>query len=425
MRLSILPSTLSGQIQIPPSKSQTLRALLFALLAKGESVIQNPLASPDTDAMCSALELLGASIEKTPHCLRILGTAGQLKPAQDVIFCGNSGQVLRFVGALAALIPSYTILTGDASIRTQRPVLPLLKGLSDLGAFAASASGLGTAPIIVRGPLVGSVARFSGEDSQPVSGLLIAGSFAPHPITLHVENPGETPWIDLTLSWLKRFGIPYEREGYTTYRLQGNASIEGFHFDVPADFSSLLYPLAAAIITGSQLRLGPLDRTDPQGDKEVIGLLQEWGAQIELEGKTLVVKKGSSLQGGPVDINRFIDALPILAVLGCFAKTPTHIYNGKIARKKESDRIATIAMELKKMGAVMEEREDGLIVFPSLLCGARVSAHRDHRIALSLAVAALGAKGETEIDGVEVIAKSYPTFIEDMKKIGAKLQVLP
>jgi 3-phosphoshikimate 1-carboxyvinyltransferase len=375
--------------------------------------------------MISALRHLGATVDITPNTLLIEGLGGTFKATEDVIHCGNSGQVLRFIGALSAHQPNHTILTGDASIRHRRPIEPMLSALRDLGALALSSRGDGFAPIIIRGPLTNAKASLSGADSQPVSGLIIAAAFAPHPIELHVRDPGEKPWIDLTLHWLDKFHIPYVAENYERYALKGGAQIECFDYTVPGDFSSAAFPIAAALITQSELTLSPLNMEDPQGDKEIIPMLQKMGANIEIEGKSITVKKSPHLKGASLDVNPCIDALPILAAIACFAEGETELYNGAIARNKESDRIHAIATELKKMGADIHEKPDGLLIRRSQLKGAHLSTHSDHRIALALSVAALAAKGESLIEGVESIHKSYPTFVLDFAQIGAHIEALP
>ncbi len=229
----IQPGKLAGEIMIPPSKSHTLRALVFALMAKGKSIIRHPLYSPDTQAMIEAISIFGAKVSVFPYHLEILGVAGKLPAAEDVIHAGNSGQVLRFIGALAALSPSYTVITGDPSIRHHRPVKPLLEALNQLGAVAVSARGDGHAPIIIRGPLQGYHAALCGEDSQPVSALLIAASFLPHATTLTVTNPGEKPWIDMTLYWLKKFGLNIRHHQYEHYEIPGHLAYEGFDIAIP------------------------------------------------------------------------------------------------------------------------------------------------------------------------------------------------
>jgi 3-phosphoshikimate 1-carboxyvinyltransferase len=423
--LRIAPSRLQGSLSIPPSKSHTLRAILFAALADGVSHVEPFLLSPDTQAMIHAVRLLGAEVETMESALRIRGCGGRLRVADDVIQCGNSGQVLRFIGALASLIPQYTILTGDASIRRLRPIQPLLGALQQLGAFAASSRGDGYAPILVRGPWTRTVATLDGQDSQPVSGLLIAGAFAPHPVELHVTNPGETPWIDLTLSWLRKLRVPYRAEAYTHYRVEGSAHITGFTYRVPGDFSTAAFPIAAALLTQSSLTLHNIDMNDVQGDKALIAILEQMGARflIDKERQTLTVEPGSRLQGMRIDMEACIDALPILAVVGCFAEGRTELVNAAIARKKESDRIACITRALAKMGACIEERADGLLIRPAPLCGAELDTHHDHRIALSLSVAALAAKGPSVIRRTECIEKSYPDFAAAFLALGAKISL--
>jgi 3-phosphoshikimate 1-carboxyvinyltransferase len=421
----IQPSHLHGGITVPPSKSHTLRAILFAALAKGTSTIHHFLPSPDTSAMIDAVRLLGAEVTIKNHTLLIQGVAGKPHVTEDIIQCGNSGQVLRFIGAIGALSSHYTVLTGDHSIRHQRPVKPLLEGLTQLGAFATSTRGDDYAPIIIKGPLTKRTATLEGKDSQPVSGLLIAAAFAPHPIELHVKDPGEKPWIDLTLDWFQRLGINYHMKDYTFYKMQGSSQLESFTYTVPGDFSTAAFPIAAALLTHSEVTLYNVDMKDIQGDKAIIPILERMGAifNIDPDKRTLSVKKQSSIEGGVIDVNDCIDALPILSVIACFAKKPTNIVNAAIARKKESDRIACMASELKKMGAKLEEMDDGLTIYPSKLYGAEVNSYHDHRIALSLSVAALAAIGVTTVHGVECMAKTYPNFYDDFKAIGANIRL--
>lgn len=415
----IQASKLSGIHKIPPSKSQTMRALIFAALSTGRSLIRNYLHSPDTEAMIHACRLLGAQIKVMPEILEI---EGNLHSAEDVIDAGNSGLVLRFIGAISALTPHYTVITGDESIRRRRPVKPLLEGLTQLGAFAVAAQGNDHAPILIKGPLKGGRATIDGADSQPVSGLLIASAFASSKTELFVTNPGEKPFVDMTLSWLDRLGIPYERDGYEKYLIQGGAEIEGFDYFVPADWSSASYPIAAALITNSELTIEGIDFTDPQGDKELISLLQEMGAKFHIEGHKLTVLAGAKLKGQKIDVGRFIDAITLLPVIGCFAEGRTEIVGGAIARHKESDRIRSIVSELKKMGAKIVETEDGLIVEQSELQGAVTESYADHRMAMSLTVAGLGAAGETVVTGTQVVAKSFPGFFDRLREAGAQIE---
>ena len=412
---------LDGTITIPPSKSHTLRAVLFASLADGVSIIKNYLLSKDAEAMINACRLFGAKINISNNQISVTGLKGKITYTEDVINAGNSGIVLRFCSAIGALGKHPIVITGDESIRHQRPMKPLLQGLSELGVSAVSMRGDSYAPVIIQGPIKNNKAIIFGEDSQPVSALLIAAAFAYHPIEICVENPGEKPWIDLTLHWLKRLGIHYEQFGYKKYQLFGNTIYSGFEYAVPGDLSSAAFPIAAAIVTGSELTITNIDMSDPQGDKELILIFQKMGANIEIneEHRSLRIKKGSTLSGIIVDINNFIDAITILAVVACFANGETLIENAAIAKQKECNRIACIVTELRKMGADILETEDGLLIKKSKLYGAKVYSHRDHRMAMSLTVAALGAEGKTTISDIECIAKTYPSFLEDFNKIGA------
>lgn len=418
-KVTLRRSSLSGEVAIPPSKSQTMRALSFALLSQERSVITNPLSSPDVQNMIHACRLMGARVDCYPGRIEV---EGGLKCAEDVIDCGNSGLVLRLIGAIAAHLPSYTVLTGDRSIRHRREAKPLIDGLNQLGAWAVSSRGDGHAPLIIRGTIRGGKAAIRGEDSQPVSALLMSAALAPDSTELFVESPGELPWVALTLSWLDRFEIGYENRDYTHYSVKGGATIPGFNYTVPGDWSSALYPIAAALATDSEITLHGVDYSDPQGDKEVVALLQSLGANIAISGRSLTVRRGGSLQGARIDIGKFIDAITLLPVLACKACGPTHIYGGAIARHKESDRIQSIVSQLKKMGARIEETPDGMVIYPSELRGAQVTCFEDHRMALALSIAALSANGPTEIIGTETVVKSFPGYFQVLKQLGAVVE---
>ncbi|MCX6957313.1 MAG: 3-phosphoshikimate 1-carboxyvinyltransferase [Verrucomicrobiae bacterium] len=426
MNYQVKASTLRGDIVIPPSKSHTLRAILFASLAGGESIIHHPLDSPDATAMMRACELLGAKIQLQKNQIIISGVAGKPRSPADVIDAGNSGIVLRFIAAVAALTSGDAVITGDDSIRTNRPIKPLLEGLTQLNVSAVSMKGDGYAPIMIKGPLQAGEAHLNGEDSQPVSALLIAAAFVSGTTTVHVSNPGEKPWIDLTLDWFDRLGIKYERNGYAKYQIFGGSRYAGFEYDVPGDFSSAAFSLVAAVITRSELTLHHLDWNDSQGDKAIFSILEKMGAQFVIypEKKCICVKKSERLKGITIDINDCIDALPILSVLACFAEGETRLTGAAIARAKECDRLSAMTQELQKMGAIISEMHDGLIIQGAPLHAATVDSHHDHRVALSLAVAALATRGETTILNTNCITKSYPNFANNFQKIGANIEVL-
>lgn len=421
MNLSVQRShDLRGQVVIPPNKSHSFRALIMAALAEGTSHIHRPAISSDWLRATEALERFGAKV--TPEAgdaWVVEGSGGRLRTPEDVIDCGNSGIIFRFFTALGSLTPGYTVLTGDESIRHIRPIGPLLEALNQLGAFAVSTKGDGHAPVVVRGPLKGGRATLDGADSQPVSALLIACGMADAPSEVNVTNPGEKPWVGMTLDWLKRCGVEVSPEDYTRYRVRGQSRWNGFNVLIPADWSAAMYPVVAALVVpGSEVHLPNVEWEDCQGDRLVVEVLREMGADIEVSSHGLVARS-SELTGRTIDCNDFIDQFMLLAVVGCYAQGETVLTNATVARHKECDRIAAMHHALRAMGADVEERPDGLVVRHSRLHGARLDSLSDHRMVMTLATAGLGASGETLITNIECIRKTFPNFVEQMERVGA------
>lgn len=415
--IHIRPGKLGGQLSVPPSKSQTLRAILFGSLAKGQSIIHSPLCSPDAAAMANACRALGASLSFCQNRITIQGAEDVNAGFDGVLNAGNSGIVLRFIGAIAGLSKNTTCITGDRSIRTQRDVSALLHGLNQLGATTYSENGY--APLMIQGPMSGQKAKVNGLDSQPISGLLIALSLLPQMSELQVEEPGETPWIEVTLDWLNRMGVKVNNENYTRYQIYGVERFPAFEYHVPGDWSSAAFPLVAAFITRSSITIDKLEN-DTQGDKKILKIIQAMGGDIRFN-KQLEIHGQCALKGIEIDANECIDAIPALAVLATAAEGTTRIFNAAVAKTKECDRLTCLERELKKMGANITSDPDGLTIEGGPLKGAAVSSHGDHRMAMALAIAGLSAEGSTEVAGTRCIQKSFPTFLETFQSLGAKV----
>ncbi len=408
--VELSPGGILGSAKLPPSKSHTLRAILFASLARGLSFIHNILDSPDTDAMIAACRLFGAKIEQTGSSLSIEG--GVKEGLQKIeIDAGNSGIVLRFLPAALSAFGIETTVTGDTSCKIRRPSLPLLDGLKQLGAEVFFP------PISVKGQLSPGKVVLDGADSQPVSALMIAAALLQGTTEIEVINLGERPWLKLTLDWLNRVGVSYEEVGQNRFFIHGTAKVNPFSYTVPSDLSSLAFLFTHAMLSESELTIEDVDLEDIQGDKVLLSIYQQMGASYLYENKNLYIKGPQKLTGCAIDVNDCIDALPILAVAGCFCSGTTHLYNGAIARKKESDRIASMRLELEKMGARIEEREDGLIIHESELSGASLYSHEDHRVAMSLAVAASLACGKSTLSGIECVKKTYRDFFLEIQRL--------
>jgi len=418
-QLIVNPSSLTGTIKIPPSKSQTLRALLFASLAKGTSLITNPLMSPDSQKMIDACLQLGATIKQDGQQLVVHGNGGVIPSRQCRIDAGNSGIVLRFLSTIAAISDESVTFSGDASL-CRRPMHILGDALVSLGVQIDYLKEPGFAPLSITGPVEGSSVTLEGGDSQPVSALLIAASLLGREFEITALNPGEKPWIEMTLDWLNKMGVSVRCQDFHRYTVNGNGW-PSFNYSVPGDWSTAAFPLIAAIVTRSELLIEGLTPDPCQGDQKILQILESMGAHINFLNDTITVLPNQTVTGIDIDVNDCIDALPALTVMACFAKGTTRLYNAAIAKTKECDRIVCMAQELTKMGAHIKTFDDGVLIEGSSLHGGVVDSHGDHRIAMALTVAALGASTPTTIRDVECIAKTYPNFSEEFAQMGACL----
>lgn len=421
MELIVQPSSLTGRALIPASKSHTVRAVTIATMAEGTSVIRNPLDSADTRAALSAARAFGAKVEEGANWT-VTGTAGGMQIPDNVVDVANSGTTLYTAMGVAALIDGWTIFTGDEQIR-RRPAGPLIDALNDLGATVFSTRGNGMPPLAVRGPMKGGKVDLDGsKTSQYLTSLLLAAPLAQSETEIRVTNLTEKPYIEMTLAWLTEQEIRFEQEDFQVFRVPGGQKYKAFDRQMPGDFSSATFFLCAAAITGSDILLEGLDMSDTQGDKAVVDMLRVMGAEIEQTPEGIRVR-GGDLQGAELDLNATPDALPALAVTGCFARGETRLVNVPQARLKETDRIWVMCHELQRMGADIEEMPDGLIIRQSKLTGTHLYGHSDHRVVMALAVAGLAASGTTTIDTAEAVAVTFPNFIELMSGLGAKMHV--
>ena len=412
-------SSLSGAVDIPASKSHTIRALVIASLAEGTSRLVRPLHSLDTQACVAVCRGLGAEIQLGEDIL-VEGTAGSLSVPDHVLDVENSGTTLYVALSMAALLDGAAVFTGDEQIR-KRPAGNLIAALNDLGAKVWSTRGNGMTPIVVQGPLKGGRTSIECPTSQYLSSLLISAPLAPEATEINVPLLHEQPYVHMTLGWLDEQGIAYEREEMSTFHITPGQAYRAFEKRIPADFSSATFFLVAAAITGSELTLNGLDMDDVQGDKAVVGMLAEMGASVEVLPEGLRIR-GGRLEGREFDLNATPDALPAMAVAGAFATGETRLLNVPQARLKETDRIAVMHQELSKLGVVCDERGDGLIVHGGEVRGGRVHGHGDHRVVMALAVAGLAAQGEVVVDTAESAGITFPNFAELLRSAAGAIQ---
>jgi len=422
VKLICRQSRLTGEATLPGSKSHTIRAVAIASLAQGESAIRAPLVSTDTCAAVEAYRALGAEIEVEEGLWRVRGFGGEVRVPDDVIDVRNSGVTLRTaLGSCALLREGMAVLTGDAQIR-RRPAGPLAQSLTDLGANVRSTRDNGCAPFVVEGRLRGGETSLEGTTSQYVTGLLINAPLADGDSVIRVTKLNEAPYVEMTLDWLRRQGIRFAQDGLTEFHVPGGQHYLPVARAIPADWSSATFFVGAGALPGNSVTLLGLDLADTQGDKAILDYVREMGADIQVSDREIRVS-GRELVGRELDLNATPDALPTLAVLGCFAQGVTRLVNVPQARIKETDRIAVMAQELAKMGAKVEELPDGLVVYESQLRPAEVDGHDDHRVVMALAVAGCSLSGETVVHGAEAAAVTFPEFGDCMKALGAQISV--
>lgn len=417
------PGVARGTVRAPPSKSYTHRALLLAALSRGSCRIRRPLLSEDTEATAAGVEAFGAEVDRSSDELRVRSHGLQV-PAKEVD-ARNSGTTLRLLTGTASLVEGPTVLTGDESLR-KRPMGPLLDALGGLGASARSVSGNGRPPVEVRGFLRGGDVSIPGTvSSQFVSSLLLACPLASQDTHLTVVPPVRSePYVEITLRMLAAFGGHVAARG-NEYRIAGRQSLAPRDVDVPGDFSSAAFPFVAAAITGGDVTVEGLDAALPQGDRAVLDLLRAFGAHVEARAGRIRVR-GGELTAHTVDLNDTPDLFPVLAVLATQARGESRFLNGAHLRLKESDRIETTTAFLRAMGADITATEDGCVVRgPSKLHGAFVESQGDHRILMAAAVAGLAADDIVDISDPWCFRVSYPTFLDDLRVLGAPGEVLP
>lgn len=418
MKCKIEKARLAGNIACPPNKSYTHRAIFLASLTKGKSQIRNVLLSRDTIATINACKTFGVLIKEEGDNLTI-ESSGDVKLQSSEIDASNSGTTIRICAAIASLAGTKTTLTGDSSLR-KRPMQPLLDALEELGATCTSTDG--KPPITVKGKIQGGEVSISGAvSSQFISALLIASPKTEKGIIINIEGDlVSKPYLDATIATMKKFGVNVNIiNPYKKYHIP-KQQYKSTDFTVPSDLSSMALLLSAAVLLGDTMTISASSSDLPQGDKEMITHLEKLGVKVNLDDK-VTVKSPPSLNGGKFDLSNTPDLLPALAILALKTSKPIEIYNVKHARFKETDRISILARELTKLGIKVQEKEDGLILdAPEIPKGGDLDSSDDHRLFMAFCIAGMFV-GDCTVSDPQSVDVSYPTFIQDMNSIGAKI----
>ncbi|OLC34614.1 MAG: 3-phosphoshikimate 1-carboxyvinyltransferase [Thaumarchaeota archaeon 13_1_40CM_4_38_7] len=421
MKCKVEKAKLTGIIACPPNKSYTHRAIFLASLAKGKSVIRNVLLSRDTIATINACKAFGAEISIDGSTVTV-ESKGKVIPQKSEIDATNSGTTIRISAAIAALSDTKIILTGDSSLK-KRPMQPLLDALGKLGAACTSTDG--KPPITVKGKILGGNTNISGSvSSQFISALLMAAPKTEKGITLEIEGDlVSKPYLDATVATMKKFGasvntiLPYKK-----YNIP-KQDYKPIDFTVPSDFSSVALILSAAVLIGDNMSIIAPVGDLPQGDREMLSHLEKLGVQVNIGDDVITVKSPQLLKGGRFDLSNTPDLLPPIAILALKTSGPIEIFNVRHARFKETDRIAILAQELSKLGVNVTEKEDGLILnAPGIIKSAELNSFEDHRLFMAFSISAMFV-GNCTVTDPDSVYVSYPTFIDDMNRIGAKILV--
>ncbi len=419
MNATLSPSIPHGTLRAIASKSAAHRLLITAAFADRPTRIRCEQINEDIAATADCLSALGATITReTPY---YTVTPITNIPVEATLPCRESGSTLRFMLPIAAALGVRTKFQMAGRL-PNRPLSPLREVLEENG---VTLSETGSNPLVLEGKLTGNRFAIAGNvSSQFISGLLFALALCGEGGHLTILNRLESaPYVDMTCDALRRFGavITKTDDGYTVQSPAHKACLD--ETAVEGDWSNAAFPLSAAAI-GGEITMSGLDLDSHQGDREILDLLERFGAKVERKGDAVTVRR-HTLRGIDINATQIPDLVPVLATVASVAEGTTRIYGAARLRLKESDRLVTVREMLSALGATVSETDDGLIIEgKSTLTGGTVSAAGDHRIAMSAAVASVACTAPVTITGAEATAKSYPAFFEDMQSLHFDIQTL-
>ena len=419
MNCNVAKSLLNGTINCPSSKSYTHRAIFLASLAKGQSTIINALESNDIIATINACTNFGATIKKNKNKMIIKNNKLFLR--STFIDAKNSGTTIRIAAFISSLFDKSITLIGDDSLN-QRPMSPLLKTLTSLGAKCSSHDG--KPPLTITGKISGGKTTIQGNiSSQFVSSLLMVAPYLKDGLIIMIKDHlVSKQYVDATLATMAQFGVVVNviskyKKYYVDFQQYKATTIH-----IPSDFSSLSLLLSAAILVGNKLKIKTSQNNLPQGDRMIIDILNTMGVDIIFDQNLVSVNSPRKLLGGKFDLGHNPDLLPPVAILALKSNHPIEIFNVRHARYKETDRISLISREFKKLGLLVKEKDDGIIIRNGggTLKGANLNPENDHRLFMAFCIAGMYV-GKCTVSDSESVNISYPNFISDINKLGGKI----
>jgi 3-phosphoshikimate 1-carboxyvinyltransferase len=424
MKVAIEPAgPVDFDVAVPGSKSLTNRALIAAAQATGKTRLSNASFSDDSRFLAAALTQVGIAVETLEAENVLVVRGGRIGTTAKPVFMGNAGTALRFFTSFACLGSGRYVVDGDERMR-ERPIGGLVDALQRLGAAIRYKVKEGYPPLEIEGHgLEGGRTLVQGDtSSQFVSSLLLSSPGASGAVEIEVVGDvASKPYIEITLDVMRDLGVAVERKGVRHFRIATGSRYTAREYAVEADGASAGYFLAMAASTGGRARVRGIGSRSHQGEIQLAKVLGQMGCAVSWAPDSVEVK-GGALRGVDVDMNDCPDSVQTLACVALFAKGPTRVRNVRNLRVKETDRIAAIAKECAKLGAAVEEHDDGFTLTPpAKVVAAEIDTYQDHRMAMSFAVAALAAPGVV-IRDPECVSKSYPGFFEQLESLGVRLR---
>jgi 3-phosphoshikimate 1-carboxyvinyltransferase len=418
MKASISKSKIKGKVIAPSSKSYTIRGLMCAALARGESEIIHPLSSDDTEAALKVLGQIGVGIHHERDFWRVKG-GNFHQPATD-LFCSESATTLRFMTAICSLVPGKCRLVPGLSL-AKRPVRPLIQALQQLGVNCSCQGEV--APVVVDGGrLKGGVTELPGNiSSQFVSALLFISPFADEGVKIRLTTPLESkPFVLMTIDCLEKFGVKVDYSKDLTEFEVSKQEYKPTKYKVEGDWSSASYFLALGALSG-EVEVENLNPESWQGDKIILNFLKDMGASVKT-GKNSVAVSRSRLNAIRADLSDCIDLLPTAATLAASADGVSELVGIERGRIKESNRVSAVREGLQKMRIKVQEERNRLIIAGSTPKGSVIDSKGDHRVAMAFSI--LGSvAGETVINDAECVSKTFPQFWAVFKSIGGEVKI--
>ena len=418
LEIQPLQKPLNAVVAVPGSKSYTNRALLVAALADGESHLACALFSDDTDYMVQALRKLGVSIEADPKAasFMVTGNGGRIPVDGAELYVGNSGTTSRSITSYVALGNGTFIIDGDAPMRQSRPLADLLDALGQLGIDARSRNGYLPVEVWAKGFRGGKTQLDASKSSQFLTSLLLVAPYADNGLEIEMIGEFKTDYIDITMAVMQAFGVEVEHDEYRRFRVVGSQRYKPRAYAIEPDASNASYFFAAAALNGGRVRVADILADSAQGDIHFVDVLEKMGCTVNRYAHGVEVIGPDQLRGIDVDMKAISDTSLTLAAIAPFAKDPVRIRNIEHTRWQETDRIAAMVAQLRRLGVQVEEHRDGVTIAPSKPKSSTIDTYEDHRVAMSFALVGLRVPG-IRINDPGCVGKTFPTYFDIWNQI--------